>query len=549
MSSYRLQHLRRALGDRYELEVLLGRGAFATVYRVRNRRLRRHEALKVLSETHEPGSPFAQRFVAEATLVASLDHPNIVQIYDYGEADGILWYAMQFIEGASLRAELAAGGRLDETTALRIFIPLLAALELSHGHGVVHRDIKPANIMLSRAGRPFLTDFGIAKQAEATLTTLTGSILGTPAYMAPEQAEGKELDGRADLYSVGVVLYEALSGRLPFDASEPLHQLLKRLQEAPIPLGQRLPEVRPELAAAVMRALNREREERFGSAAEMRRSLQAVLGSDDGLPAIELKASPVAGAPVDGLPTTEDQLSPHQGDEGGELAGPTRVVSLGSGPAGKPVLLAPARGRGRLAWLAGTVTVAVALGLLAFWPRSAPVATPVAPSSTPADTTLPASGEGGGTPATEGPTTESSSHEDQQTADRASEPAAGATPRPAASPPARRPSRAEPASSALPPAEGPHRAVEPPRLLETAQPALAADLQAVCAGRSAILSLRVAADGAITEVRTLTADEPRCTAAAEAAARRYRFAAARDAAGKPVAATATVRIQFGELNP
>ena len=190
-TDFRLNHLRQALGDRYEFEAFLGRGAFAAVYLVRNLQLGRFEALKVMSEAHDGDREFTRRFVEEAKLVASLDHPNIVKVYDFGEADGMTWYAMQYIDGPTLRAEINERLRLDPSAVARLAIPLLDALHYSHGQGVVHRDIKPSNVILDQRGRPYVMDFGIAKSAASALKTMTGSILGTPVYISPRTDVGR----------------------------------------------------------------------------------------------------------------------------------------------------------------------------------------------------------------------------------------------------------------------------------------------------------------------------------------------------------------------
>ncbi|MCP4966135.1 MAG: serine/threonine protein kinase, partial [bacterium] len=211
-TDYRIQHLREKLGERYEFQALLGRGAFAAVYLVRNLRLNRLEALKVLSDAYDHDDAFVQRFIQEAKLVASLDHPNIVKVYDFGEVDGIVWFSMQHIDGPTLRSELKAQGRLSPIAVARLTIPLLGALGYSHELGTVHRDIKPSNILLDGRGHPYIMDFGIAKSSANALKTMTGRILGTPVYISPEQIQQGEVDGRADLYALGVAMYEMLAG-------------------------------------------------------------------------------------------------------------------------------------------------------------------------------------------------------------------------------------------------------------------------------------------------------------------------------------------------
>ena len=269
--------LKELLADRYRIDHELGRGGFATVYQVWNPRLERSEALKVLAPGHQVDEDFSRRFTQEVRLAAALEHPSIVKVYDFGETGGIYWYSMQLVEGRTLSGEVRVRGPLSEGETALIAIPLLEALEYSHGRGIVHRDIKPENVILDRAGRPFLMDFGIAKAAGSLVKTQTGFLLGTPAYVAPEQAQGRKLDGRADLYALGVTLYKTASGEYPFQASDPLQAVILRLTEPPRPLDAAKPGIDPDFAAIVMRALEREPDGRWPSARAMRDALVNYL--------------------------------------------------------------------------------------------------------------------------------------------------------------------------------------------------------------------------------------------------------------------------------
>lgn len=557
MESYRLRHFRQVLGDRYEFQAFLGRGAFASVYLVQNLKLKRREALKILSDTFEPDS--TARFVAEATMVASLDHPNIVQVYDYGEVEGVVWYSMQYIEGPMLRDEMWVRKRFDPVLAVRIVIPLLGALEASHRRGIVHRDIKPSNIILNREGRPYLMDFGIAKASDAHLKTMTGSVLGTPAFMAPEQAEGKPLDGRADLYSLGLVLYQMLAGCSPFDTQEPVQLLLLRLREDPPRLATRVKGIDPELEAIVMKTLARDREGRFASARELERHLVAFLGDDRDLPPIELAAS------VFQLQPLEADSEPTPG--GPPVRPPSSGATISLGPGGKsPAQTAPrdqpqtverepgssvwtrgrSRRRGALALLALAVFGSAVLAFVLWfggYRLDSPKAQASAPSPAPPKREIPAAvpaddargGTGAAAPAS--------------SAERAVVPGslpAAAQPAPSPRREAESPASVQPEQAAPVAAAVPRRAVRAPRLVEQGKPSFSGDAAARCAGVSLIVSVEVGEDGKPTRVRFLGSSPAECRAPAEAAARQFRFEPAQDIDGRPVTATVTLSIPFGE---
>ena len=262
------------LHDRYAFLSVLGRGGSGMVYEVRNQQLGRIEALKVLTNTLS--TEMTRRFTQEARISASLDHPGIVKVYDFGQLEGVNWYSMEFIEGPSLSTIIDEGIRLDAAHMSRLGIPLLNALAYSHGHGVIHRDIKPANIMLHMSGDPCLTDFGIAKSMDSVDNTQTGSMMGTPAYMSPEQAEGKHVDGRADQYSLALTLYRAVTGRLPFSSAGPVETLLQRLKEDPEPIDWHCPDFPAPLRDVLMKALSRDRNARFLKIEDMRNAMQSA---------------------------------------------------------------------------------------------------------------------------------------------------------------------------------------------------------------------------------------------------------------------------------
>jgi serine/threonine-protein kinase len=361
-SESRAARIASLLAERYELLEQFGQGGFATVYRVKNLRLGRVEALKVLSQELTEDSDFALRFQQEARVSASLDHPNIVKIYDYGVIAGIAWFSMQFINGQSLGRELNAGLlRMDLSEAVRIAAYVLDALEYSHGRGVIHRDIKPDNIMIDAWRRPYLADFGIAKAEDSLVKTRSGLLIGSPAYMAPEQLRGGVSDARTDLYALGVTLYRMLTGSLPFQGADAMSVAMKKLQEAPEALRAKRPEVDPRLESIIMRALSREPEQRFATAHAMREALEAY---SDGLAKLDWPGRPSRSGAAANAGSSAKDLAPTV------RAGP-REAPAGSSTALSPEVAAAARTR-RILFGAGLgVLAAVVLGGgWALWTRN-----------------------------------------------------------------------------------------------------------------------------------------------------------------------------------
>lgn len=262
------------LQDRYAFLSILGLGGSGMVYEVRNLQMERLEAFKVLTNSLTPET--TKRFAQEAKIASTLDHPGIVKVYDFGQLDGINWYSMQLIEGPSLSDIIDKKQLLDPVGAARLGIPILDALAYSHERGVIHRDIKPANILIQTSGYPCLTDFGIAKSADAADLTQTGYMMGTPAYMAPEQAEGKHVDGRADQYSLAITLYRAITGKLPFSSDEPMITLVQRLHEDPEPIGLHCPDFPTPLGDVLMKALSRNRDDRYMTIKDMQSAMQSA---------------------------------------------------------------------------------------------------------------------------------------------------------------------------------------------------------------------------------------------------------------------------------
>lgn len=248
--------------ERYEIKELLGRGGMAAVYKAYDRRLKRYVALKILSE-----ELVASRFEREAILAARLEHPNIIIIHDTGKERGKQYISMSYVEGDALE-EIISRSKcpLPLERAVEIIKEVGAALSFAHGEGVIHRDIKPSNIMIDRRGRVIVTDFGIARTTmdfDMTKITAPGTVIGTPHYMSPEQIEGREVDKRTDIYAAGVILYEMLTGKLPFEADTAVALGVKKMMEKPRPpreLNSAIPE---ELERIVLKATEKELEERY----------------------------------------------------------------------------------------------------------------------------------------------------------------------------------------------------------------------------------------------------------------------------------------------
>lgn len=258
----------------------LGRGAMGTVYLARQESLSRDLAIKVLAAEFTRDQEFVARFRREGLISSKLRHPNIVQVFDYSAQDNLYYIAMEYVGPEDLQAYLRANhGRLPQAEAVRLMGQVLSALECAHEAGVTHRDVKPANILMSPRQDAVLTDFSIANMQEAQRLTQTGAMMGTPDYMAPEQFDAKQVDKRSDLYSVGVVLYEMITGERAFPGDTVVQVMkaqLMHVPEAPHKIDPGVPEA---LSLAIMKALEKEPERRWGSAAAMRDAIFTALGT------------------------------------------------------------------------------------------------------------------------------------------------------------------------------------------------------------------------------------------------------------------------------
>ena len=271
---------KRTYGGRYAVIDRAGVGGMAEVYRARDELLGRDVAVKVLSDKFSRDSAFVERFRREAQSAANLNHPNIASIYDYGDDGGTYFIVMEYIDGKPLSDVIDAEASLMPERAAEIASDVARALERAHASGLVHRDIKPANIMLDSNGQTKVTDFGIARaltaDGEATMTQ-TGMVIGTASYLSPEQAQGNPVDPRSDVYALGCVLYEMLTGRAPFTGDSPLSIAYKHVRENPVPPSALNPDVPRELDAIVLKAMAKNPDNRYNSAAEMREDLARFL--------------------------------------------------------------------------------------------------------------------------------------------------------------------------------------------------------------------------------------------------------------------------------
>jgi len=260
---------------RYRVIRRLGSGGMANVYLAEDEELGRRVAIKVLDEKHANDEQFVERFRREAKNAASLSHPNIVSIYDRGEAEGTYYIAMEYIEGRTLKELIVSRGPLPVERAVSYARQILGAVRFAHRKGIVHRDIKPHNVLVDTDGRLKVTDFGIAR-AGASQMTEAGSIIGTAQYLSPEQARGAPVDQRSDLYSVGIVLHEMLTGSVPFTGDTPVEIAMKHISAVPEPPSVARPDLPDDLDLVVLRALAKDPRERFQTAEEMDAELGRV---------------------------------------------------------------------------------------------------------------------------------------------------------------------------------------------------------------------------------------------------------------------------------
>src|SRR6202162_6409267 len=257
------------LAERYEILELLGQGGMGAVYKARDTELERLVALKLIRADLASNPEILRRFKQELILAREVTHRNVIRIFDLGQAKGFKFITMEFVEGRDLRVVIREKGKLSPDEAVRIISQVCRALESAHAAGVVHRDLKPQNIMLDAKDRVYVMDFGIAHSLETPGMTQTGALMGTPEYMSPEQAKGMKVDPRSDLFALGIIFYEMLTGVSPYKADTALATLLKRTQERPKPPAEVDPAIPKAISDVVMKCLEIDRDHRFGTAREI----------------------------------------------------------------------------------------------------------------------------------------------------------------------------------------------------------------------------------------------------------------------------------------
>src|SRR5271166_1450733 len=256
------------VAERYDILKILGEGGMGTVYKARDRELDRIVALKVIRPELAGKPEILRRFKQELILACQVTHRNVIRIFDLGIDDELKFITMDFVEGQDLKSVLTEKGKFSANEACDVIRQVCLGLEAAHNEGVVHRDLKPQNIMLDTQGRVYLMDFGLARSMELVGMTRTGALLGTPAYMSPEQAKGEKVDARTDLFSLGVIFYELLTGVLPYRADSMMATLIKRSKEPPVPPIQLEPSLPPAINECIMKCLQIKLDRRYQTAGE-----------------------------------------------------------------------------------------------------------------------------------------------------------------------------------------------------------------------------------------------------------------------------------------
>ncbi len=408
---------------KYRIVEHLGRGGMAEVYKAYQPNLDRYVAVKMMHTFLSDEKEFLARFEREAKVVATLRHPNIVQVYDFDAEGGVYYMVMEYINGETLKARMqsleSSGAWISLDDAARIILAVGSALKYAHERNMVHRDVKPANVMITLDGQVILTDFGIAKIVSASNLTASGAMVGTPSYMAPEQGMGQPGDERSDIYSLGVMLYQLVLGRLPFDADTPLAVVLKHIND-PLPLPKALkPDISDDLNRVILKALAKDPNDRYQKVADLTADLRKAMGMspEDSHPdAAKSSGIKLAGATMVGrvgggvtpLPRPVPVVTAQE-QSGTQVAAPKTIVAgVAAAPASAATITVPAAAKQRPGWIIPAVIIALlavvgigAAAVLSGQGGNAPVPTampttevavaapPTQEASTPTPTTVP----------------------------------------------------------------------------------------------------------------------------------------------------------------
>ncbi|WP_040228045.1 Stk1 family PASTA domain-containing Ser/Thr kinase [Bhargavaea cecembensis] len=368
----------KRISGRYEVLGLLGGGGMSTVYLARDMILDRPVAIKILRYDLADEEELRKRFHREALSATSLIHPNIVNIYDVGEDGDLHYLVMEYVEGRTLKEYIQEKAPLPAARAVDIMMQLCSGISAAHLHGIVHRDIKPQNILMDLDGNVKLTDFGIAMALSATALTRTNSVMGTVHYLSPEQARGGIATKRSDLYSLGIVLYEMLAGKLPFSGESPVSIALKHLQEDTPRIRDERPDVPQSLENVILKATAKDPAHRYASADDMLRDLRTVLSPERADEALFQPPPPDDDA-TKAMPVIRDFQPAQAADARTPETAPEPKPAADPVPAGKPDKKKPKKKRKKWPWLlAGTLILAALLAVLlyllgVFGPKQAPV--------------------------------------------------------------------------------------------------------------------------------------------------------------------------------
>ena len=367
-------YLGREIAGQFRVLEKIGSGGMGAVYKAEQPEMRRFVAIKILHSRYLTRKDLVSRFKREARAMSHLSHPNTARVFLYGQLDdGACYFVMEYLEGRNLAQTVRKEGPMEPMRALNVMIQACGALEEAHRAGIVHRDLKPENIFLTQQGGitdfPKLLDFGLAKVSErqmrpgSLILTQEGMVFGTPEFMSPEQARGETLDGRSDIYSLGVILYELVTGKLPFDAAQPMEFIQRHIKEPPIPLAERTPDINfpPGLEAALMKALAKKPDERFASAAEFANALKMVAGGHVMTGA--MRAVPASESPTAAVSQHYAQQSPPPNSGAGQNASQNPTPQIGAPHPSLPVSKTPwvILGLGALLALIGTAALLLAI--------------------------------------------------------------------------------------------------------------------------------------------------------------------------------------------